>query len=378
MSETYFEFIPQPPQWRIDWSSLETEGYPWIQRLQATQQDSTWHGEGDVWTHTKMVCEALTELPEWRCLDESAREIVFVAALMHDIGKSECTKMENGRIVSPKHAFIGGQLARKILSQGFNMTGHVEQIKTRETIVAMIRYHSLPCRFLDRPDPLQEVIRTSCNLVNEHLAMLSQADLLGRISEHKEFENIALFRELTEENHCWNGVFPFNSPHDRYAYFSGTLTHPMENLYDDSWGEVVMLSGLPASGKDYYATTNLANLPMISLDELRKLMKVSWQDDQGTVVYAAKEKAKEYLRTKQSFVWNATNLTTQIRGSLIRLFTSYKARVKIIYLETPWTTLLKRNSERADPVNELAIEKMFDKFEMPTIAEAHELEIVAK
>ena len=71
------------------------------------------------------------------------------------------------------------------------------------------------------------------------------------------------------------------------------------------------------------------------------------------------------------------NLSTHVRHPLIRLFTSYKTRVKILYLETPWTTLLKRNRNRTDPVNEFAIDEMLSKLETPSITEAHQLKIIA-
>ncbi|MCL2648572.1 MAG: HD domain-containing protein [Phycisphaerales bacterium] len=101
----YFDFIPQPPLWRIDWPCIETENRSWLSRLEATPQDAEWHAEGNVLVHTKMVCEALAGLEEWRSLDEAAREIVFVAALMHDIGKPDCTKTQDGRIVSHRIDF---------------------------------------------------------------------------------------------------------------------------------------------------------------------------------------------------------------------------------------------------------------------------------
>lgn len=32
------------------------EAQPWGSAMAACQQDAQWHGEGDVWTHTRMVC----------------------------------------------------------------------------------------------------------------------------------------------------------------------------------------------------------------------------------------------------------------------------------------------------------------------------------
>lgn len=37
------------------------EAQPWCQAMAACVQDAEWHSEGDVWTHTKMVCNQLVE-----------------------------------------------------------------------------------------------------------------------------------------------------------------------------------------------------------------------------------------------------------------------------------------------------------------------------
>lgn len=94
---------------------------------------------------------------------------------------------------------------------------------------------------------------------------------------------------------------------------------------------------------------------MISLDEIRKEMKISPTDNQSNVVEIARERTRELLRRKQPFVWNATNLSPMIRGKQIKLFTQYHASVRIVYLETEWKEQLRRNAGRADAVPEQAI-----------------------
>ena len=57
------------------------------------------------------------------------------------------------------------------------------------------------------------------------------------------------------------------------------------------------------------------------------------------------------------------------------MLTSYNARLRIIYLEAPFDTLLERNRKRENPVNEPAIFKMLDKLEFPTLTEVHAVQI---
>ena len=40
-----------------------TEAQSWAHEMAACQQDDQWHAEGDVWTHTRMVCAEVERLP---------------------------------------------------------------------------------------------------------------------------------------------------------------------------------------------------------------------------------------------------------------------------------------------------------------------------
>src|SRR3954469_7239969 len=96
--------IPRPPDWRIDWAALES-ALPEASELAACQQGPQYHGEGDVWTHTRLACEALTTHPSFRERSSADRALLFTAVLLHDVGKPACTRIEpDGRISSRGHA----------------------------------------------------------------------------------------------------------------------------------------------------------------------------------------------------------------------------------------------------------------------------------
>lgn len=92
----------------------------------------------------------------------------------------------------------------------------------------------------------------------------------------------------------------------------------------------------------------------------------------------AKEQARVYLRSKTSFVWNATNITRSMREQLIDLFLTYKAKVKIVYIEVPYATLRSQNRERDHVVPMPALERMIDKLEVPAPEEAHEVQYIVE
>lgn len=115
-------------------------------------------------------------------------------------------------------------------------------------------------------------------------------------------------------------------------------------------------------------------MPVISLDDIRRSLKVSPTDSQGAVANIAREQAKDYLHGHQPFVWNATNITAQTRESLVSLFETYHAHVRIVYLETDWHTLLNRNSSREEMVPIQATDRMLEKLSPPEAYEARQVE----
>ena len=137
------------------------------------------------------------------------------------------------------------------------------------------------------------------------------------------------------------------------------------------------MSGLPGTGKDTWIKNNAPDLPMISLDDIRRANKIPPTAEQGRVANIAREQAKEYLRRHQPFVWNATNITAQMRESLVSLFETYHAHVRIVYLETDWQTLLERNSSREDAVPLSVVEEMLGKMLLPEACEARKVEWIS-
>ena len=94
----------------------------------------------------------------------------------------------------------------------------------------------------------------------------------------------------------------------------------------------------------------------------------------GKVIHQARERAREFLRARQDFVWNATNQSREIRGQLVNLFTDYHARVRIIYVEASVSKLHRQNKDRAEAVPGAAISRMMDRWEIPTAIEADAVE----
>ena len=373
--------LVQATQQNIDWQAVEDRLFSFVLPMGRTEQNPKYHAEGDVWTHTKLVCDNLVQLKAYQAAEPWRKQVLFLSALLHDIGKIRTTRWEDDRWTSPNHAAVGAKMARQFLWQELGLCGTAEKQQLRETVCNLIRYHSFPPHALEDSDGKRKLLTVAANgqlcpeFSMELLCILCQADAMGRECEDKPQmqEQIALCGEFAAENGCLDGPFSFPSAHTRYAYLSGKNIPPEVELYDDTWGQVILLSGLPGTGKDTWIGENCPDLPMISLDEIRKELRISPGENQAHVVEAGKERAKEFLRKKQSFVWNATNLTHMLRRKQVDLFSRYGASTKLVYLETGWEEQLRRNSSRPEEVPEPVVCHMLEELVPPEMKEATEV-----
>jgi predicted kinase len=189
-------------------------------------------------------------------------------------------------------------------------------------------------------------------------------------------DNVLLFAERCRELDCLERPYPFASDHSRFSYFRTHGRDPAYPAYDDTRCEALLMSGLPAAGKDHWIAANLPNVPVISLDDIRRELSISPTDPQGAVVAVARERARANLRVGRSFVWNGTNVSRDLRARVVRLLADYNARVRIVYVEVSEPRLLHQNRQRRDPIPEQIIEKLLGRWQVPDLSEAHQVEWV--
>ena len=136
------------------------------------------------------------------------------------------------------------------------------------------------------------------------------------------------------------------------------------------------MSGLPTAGKDRWLAKHSGDRVIVSLDELRSELNVVPTASQGPIVAAARDRARVALRAGAPLIWNATNLSRDIRRGLIDLFADYRARVSIIYFETSAMEVRRRNAERERPVPGRAMARMLEHWAPPDITECHDLQVL--
>ena len=367
--------VPDAPGWRPDWEGL-LDAFPVLAPLALVPQTARFHGEGDVLTHTRMVVETLVASPRWRRLDRPARRIVFLAALLHDIGKAKTTtETPDGALTSRGHSARGVRMARRLLWE-------LEvPFREREEIVNLIRYHQCPFWAFERDDRDRLIREISLNVPCDRLAILADADARGRICSDMESITtaIALFEELAESLDCWETPARFATDHARFLYFRDKWPTPEYAPHEDFNGHITILSGLPGAGKDHYIGKRHADRPVISLDRIREECGVHpGKRKQGPVVRISRDGAREHLRTGTPFVWNATNVSLGIRRQVVDLAWRYHAEIELVYIEPSMADLFAQNRNRNAAVPDKVIWDLMDhRLDVPDPWEAHQVTYVA-
>jgi len=366
-----FPPCPQSPDWSIDWATLDH--LPWLQDMRGCPQHPERHAEGDVWTHVHLVTEAMVALPAWRQLPESERRILFAAALLHDVSKPACTRVESdGRITARGHSWRGAIRSRNILWR-CNVP-----FAEREAICAIVRHHLVPFFLAESENPRRMAIEVSQTARCDWLAIMAEADVRGRICPDPQrlLDQIARFRDEAERACCLAAPFHFDSDRSRFHYFRDTTSEPITQPPQDHRCRAVFLSGLPAAGKDYWVERNAPDWPVISLEAIRDRLGLNPFGPQSEVLNQAREHAREHLRNGRDFIWNAANLSRSIRGECLRLLNGFDAHLRIVYIEVPADRLFAQNRLRPRRAPDRVIERSLDRWEVPDRTEAHQVDYV--
>jgi predicted kinase len=344
---------------------------PWCRAMADCQQDGEWHSEGDVWTHTKMVCSQLLWLAEWPMLTPHERTVLIFTALFHDSAKPLTSQTDplTGRITSPKHSIKGEHLARSALRD------LACDLVVREEIARMVRFHGRPSFLLERSNPAHEVVSLSWSVNNKLLYLFALADTRGRSTAEmsRPEENLHFWKMLAEEHDCFEKPYRFGNDQARFHFFRQKDANLHYVPHEEYRCTVTMMSGLPGSGKDTWLAAHRADFPVISLDDMRDELGVEATENQGKVAQLARERCRELLRARTTFAFNATNLLRQTRQRWIDLFADYDARIEMVYVVPALSVILDQNKRRRRTVPESVIIELANKVEPPTWTEAHGL-----
>ena len=362
---------PQAPGAGYDWTDC-CEAFPRLRALETTPQSPRYHAEGNVGIHTRLVLDALLASPEFATAEPRRREVLFLAALLHDLCKPETTVVDpvTGDIGQPGHSRRGAVDVRALLWRAGL------PFDQREAICRIIAAHQVPFFAFDsrRGESAEFIARKlSWGVDLCDLVAVARADMQGRVCEDQQarLDDIALFEQLAREDGCWDAPRAAASAHTRLMYARGAPLHLDTPLFQPPGSGVTVLSGLPASGKDTWVARHAKGLEIVSFDDAKAELGLRHGENDGLAAHHAVDKAKALLRRREPFVWNATHLSEQMRTKTLDLLYAYDAEVTLVYLEVPPAELFRRNGRRDTTLRQKDLERMLHRWEVPLPWEAH-------
>ncbi len=330
----------------FDWAELATR-LPFATGMAACLQDPIHHAEGDVWTHTRMVVEALIARRSALSLAPDRWPGLLLAALLHDIAKPATRTEsvdENGRtrVHHHGHARRGAQMAWTFLWR----EGVPRAI--REQVHHLIAWHQRPFHLgLSRQLEPRAIAFSQIGVWRELIAHAG-ADMRGRISA--DADETAMRLELLSEEigsrDLLDRPWPFASDHARIWHGLKSGRSPHYDPPPPKGSRVIVLSGLPGAGKDTYCRSALAGWPQVSLDALREELDVAPEDRQGRVVHQAIEAARRHLRAKE----RSSGTRPTYRAPCATASSASPSSTMLLSRSTRSIRRLRNCSRRTDPV----------------------------
>lgn len=345
-----------------NWEYIET--IPEFALLKEKQQSPKWHGEGTAWEHTKCVCSSLLnnfQTDESLTMEEF--EILIVACLFHDIGKSvSTTQGKDGRWHSYNHEITGEKITRRLLWD----------YEFREEVCSLVRWHMEPTKLFDNKDPLDRIVFLSKRVPSiKLLYCLKFCDIMGSIMENQDdkydmLTRISLFKEYSQLMTCFD---------KKNSLTIGPKLKQAVTLNNDKRKKInaYVMIGLPGAGKDTWISENIdkTNSEIVCRDDIRAELNmcnpgdkiVGTPEQENLVTEICNNRILNAAKSGKNIVLNGINLKRKYRDAYKTLLSNYFVTWIFVYVEAD--SLNKNLTRRDGQITREIYESMISNFEWP-------------
>ena len=373
-----------------DFIRLEGKNFPLLYKLESTEQDSEWHQEGNVHTHTEMVLTEMFKLIEINEFELSNDEkvILVLSAIFHDIGKTLTTKVVDidgrDRVISPKHPEVGASYLQ------YRLDSSIEDKEIKKQVIDIVMHHHDVKKCIQGKPFESKLLYITRNVSGKLLYLLEVADIKGRECPDKDmllFE-LEVFRSYAEDYDCFHNTGDLENQLKRYfnnsdidvnvnSYtFIKTKYDLLNNIIEEphiglskhyvtknpSVGNILV--GLSGSGKSSTAKLLFqeSGMEIICPDNLRTGNK---KEDRKEAYRKMLEMVKNALRDGRHFIVDATNIREDARNKIHAMIEQYGGLSCIIFMETAVDACIYHDKKRDvdNQVGKDVILKQMDKFQ---------------
>lgn len=193
--------------------------FPELEQTIGIKQNPKHHAEGDVWTHTMMVCDAAV-----RYRDKVKNPLGFmISTITHDFGKALCTEIINGELHAYNHETIGLPLVKSFMTR---LTAEKALI---EYVMNLSEYHMKPNILAANNSSIKATNKLFDQSVDpEALVYLAVFDGLGSIKSHEYISHddflmkrLAIFKEYMSRPYVMGRdlIAAGGSPSERFSEY---------------------------------------------------------------------------------------------------------------------------------------------------------------
>jgi predicted kinase len=375
---------------------------PWLTRLVSTSQDPEWHAEGNVHIHTGMVLVQLYQLlaEEAAHIQGVDRQILILAAILHDIGKPRMTRpmliRGQWRIGSPDHEAVG----RSYLA--FQLMKLDLPISAIWMILGLVGEHHMPKILVKEQIGLGGYIALSRRANLALLYWLERADMQGRIGVGiaQQLAHLDEFRRYAQTYGVWQHRYRSSELEDLVAQETPLVQHYLRALtidalqrrvtsstkelvqtfsqHKDHHSQLMILCGPSGIGKSRFVAQHCQQMAVVSLDQIREELHGdrTCQDDPHRVVARGHTQLKQYLLHRQHVVWDATNLRQDYRKPLYALGRAQHALITLVIFLAAEADIYRGNANRPYAVPVEVLDRQLASYQFPRVSDAHAVWVV--
>ncbi len=175
--------------WLSNLESFKQWPFSMLGRLKDTEQSKIHHPEGNVWNHTMLVLDEAAAVRE----NSSDPKAFMWAALLHDIGKPDTTRIKGEKITAYNHDSVGADLAKEFLEAVTSEQDFIVKV------CMLVKYHMHMLYILkDLPFSDKKGLISSVDM--NDIALLGCCDRLGRTAadRNKVMEEYQRFYSILE------------------------------------------------------------------------------------------------------------------------------------------------------------------------------------